>query len=438
MSHSKQNADETTCVPREAPMRTSLPQIVAPSDIGSPPLTARARKYRRINECPGTHVLPNELPVIARRPSSSRPDSSDTDSGRRERRFQCHQDLFATVLTPRSRSISKASTGSSRLRVSSSEDVAFTGGVASSPESSYVSTPAPNSCAGSRRPSNTGLPYDPSQVTALLPPAVLSPCSKISPRERQHAYKALRLLAFGRQKTGSNKDKLQIFQQEVGTQKQRLEFFAFWAQIDPDMNGRADFNKFMALLNRLEFETDVHRCYSLKLTSLLVNRDHGMVCIEDLMEAIWPDSTAVEKNEIWECLKDEHAKVQRKKRRVPVAPAVLDAEERAALECIFADLGGSQTCNVPYRCLAAARDECGLPMIDSDRLQHHIEELGIDIDNGISLEQFLVIMCPAGFRAFEDAQLAVHTSGTNIIRSKSGTWYRQMGATDSFEEKTVS
>jgi hypothetical protein len=275
-------------------------------------------------------------------------------------------------------------------------------------------------------------------VTALLPPAVLSPCSKISPRERQHAYKALRLLVFGPRKTGSNRDKLQAFHQEVGTEKQRLEFFAFWAQIDPDMNGRADFSKFMALLNRLEFETDVHRCYSLKLTSLLVNRDHGMVLIEDLMEAIWPDSAETEKDKIWGCLKEEHAKVQRKKRMVPVAPPVLDAEERAALERIFADLGGSQTRNVSHHCLAAARDECGLPMIDSDRLQHHIEEWGIAIDDDISLEQFLVMMCPAGFRAFESAELAVHASGTSIIRSKSGTWYRQMGATDSFEERKAS
>lgn len=288
--------------------------------------------------------------------------------------------------------------------------------------------------------------------------AALDRQSKVNLREQEHAYKSLRLLIFGRGKPGNSGEKLKTFDNEKGTTKQHLELLDFWAQLDPDMFGEAKFSDFQSLLKRFESEAHVRHLQSQKITSWLMNRETGLVMMDELIEAIWPDLGAEEIGKIWELMEKE----QEKRRRVPVdEPALLPQEDREALERVFTELDVEKTGYVSFEILAAARDECHLPLIDPDRLKHYTAEwdiwwgpLGSDDAesqedpesrnrrksqdrNGscdrrqsivaasrvISLKSFLLMMCPAGFRAFDSAKVTTHDTGGVLLRSNSGTWH---------------
>lgn len=313
----------------------------------------------------------------------------------------------------------------------------------------------------------------------------LPPRSKVGPREKMHVYKSLRLFIFCRGKVGTQRDKLRCFLEQRGTQKQHLEFYEFWIQADPDMFGEVAFSDFEALLNN-------HHLHGQKITSLLLNRETGQVMIDDVIEALWPDIGPEESSELLEHMEVE----QQKRRRVAVdEPPLLPAEDRVALERIFLDLDTLQTGYVSFEALAAARDDCGLPILDASRLRHYAAEwnilwgpLGKDnveevrgscrgslcrdghrsreksvssergrnstsvgacpreeiksivslrrcdrsnlkdrfskpsVSEGITLKSFLLMMCPAGFRAFEGARVTTDQTGDVLIRSNSGIW----------------
>lgn len=292
----------------------------------------------------------------------------------------------------------------------------------------------------------------PSAVPALLP------TPKVNQLEQEHAYKSLRLLVFGRGKPGNSKEKLRAFDNERGTKKQHLEFLDFWVQLDPEMFGEAKFSEFQSFLNRLEWEAHVHHLQSRKITSSLLNRETGHVMVDDLVDAIWPDLGPEETAKIWKHVTEEHEK----RRRVSVGePPLLPQEDREALERVFTELDVEKAGYVSFEMLAAARDECDLPIMDPDRLNHYAAEWDIwwgplgsddagsqeDPENGdrrksrdrsgssdrrqsivaasriISLKSFLLMMCPAGFRAFDSAKITTHDTGGVLMRSKSGKWH---------------
>jgi len=476
------SAGEADSITEKVHQLTTLPQLPAPGDRRSPQLTSRGRKYRRVSDASndsshdfcalpeicvsptppkspsrssfttaGTLTAPPSLP--SSRGSSARgsrrnsfvSDSSDaTGTGRIGHQFQSHHDMFATVLTPRSRSksaICRLSRPSSLVVPSSSP-----GSRSASKESSIPPSPGPK---GSRR-SSIGSEDSLKLFDEECPPAVLSPSSRITQREEKHAYRSLRLLIFAQDAKGTARDKLQAFENEMGTKKQVIEFFDFWVQLDPSMFGEAKFSEFQSLLNRLERESIVHHLQSQKITTLLLNRETGLVLMEDVMEAIWPDLAEEEREKMSQQM-DE----QEKRRRVSVAePLLLPAEDRAALERVYSDLA-RQMGTVTFEALAAARDDIGQPLIDPDRLKHYESEWNIwwgplgaepgsassgdrkgsmdrrrssdslrGVSEAITLKQFLGMMCPAGFRAFEGAQVSMEAqTGAVLIRSSSGIWH---------------
>lgn len=280
----------------------------------------------------------------------------------------------------------------------------------------------------------------------------LLPRSKASPRETHLTYKSLRLLIFGKATAGTNREKLQVFQNETGTKKQHREFFDFWVQVDKDLFGEAKFSEFQSLLSRLEQERHVHHLQSQKITSLLLNRETGFIEIDDLIEALWPEITPEETAKLWKTIEEE----QEKRRQTPVkAPPLLPTEDRMALERIFEDLDVAQRGYVSFELLADARDECGFPLVDPDRMKNYASEWDIwwgplgeaktdvqdedenrsesrsrsrsasiqGVSQNITLKRFLLMMCPAGFRAFEGAQVSTHETGGILICSSSGQWH---------------
>jgi hypothetical protein len=290
-----------------------------------------------------------------------------------------------------------------------------------------MSSAAPHSENSSNRSSRTSLSLTAplsEAGTTIIPAATLSPCSKIGPREKQNAFKALRCLIFGQNKKGTDRDKLRVFHAEIGTAKQSNEFFRFWIQADPHLLGRAEYNDFQVALHHLESSVHVHKLQSMKITSLLINRHSGLVTMKDVAEAIWPEITSSQIAQIW-----EHCEIEREKvtRRVGVAePPVLAEEERIALQSVFSDLDADNTGYVSFEDLVAARDDCKLPIIDDvDKLKRYMEEWGSTDSGCITFEQFLLMMCPAGFRALESSDVATLESGTAISRSDTGTWYTQ-------------
>jgi len=476
---------ETKSISDQVQQLTTLPRLpqapASPPTSRSPQLAARAKKYRRVSQpaessvspLPGIQVTdatglgskcPSVSPPQSRRtsisdcsgesavspPQSRRSSISDSSaaaslqSSRAQRKFVCHKDLFASVLTPRSRSTLPS------LRTS------YGGSSRQSRSTSPLSSPLPSPLLSSneRRPSLGGASF--ALVDEGCPTAISSTLPirhKMSPREQEYAAKSLRLLVFGRGKAGTNGDKLKAFYDEAGTKKQHIEFFDFWSQVDPDMFGEAKFSEFQSLVSRLESENNIHHLQSHKITSLLLNRESGLVIIDDVIEAIWPELAPEEIEQVWEHIQEE----QEKRRRVAVdEPLLLPVEERKALERVFKDLDAAKTGYVSFETLAAARDECDLPIIDPDRLKHYAAEWDIwwgplGLENAeagndqrrksrdrsgssdrrqssagsqiITLKSFLLMMCPAGFRAFEDAEVTTHETGSVLIRSNSGTWH---------------
>jgi len=286
---------------------------------------------------------------------------------------------------------------------------------------------ASSSPVASRRLSRTTL------LDESMPLATLSPASKYSSREQLHAYKALRLLIFGAGKPGSNRDKLQAFEKEMGTKKQHVEFYDFWSKVDPNMQGSVGFTEFQGVLMRLESEANVHRLQAMKITCLLTDRVSGTVSIEDVMKAIWPEVSSLESAEelsrlsearakIWQTMREQHEDMLRRS-SVVNEPPLLPMEDRTALECIFVDLDNDLDGHVSFDSLASATDALNLPIIDPDTLNHYKREWDADGSGKVTLEQFLLMMCPAGFRAFEGAEVATHENGAAIVRSISGRWH---------------
>merc|ERR1719265_627455 len=124
----------------------------------------------------------------------------------------------------------------------------------------------------------------------------------------------------------------------------------------------------------------------MKITSLLISRHSGLVAMEAVAEAIWPEITSSQIEDIWQHCEIEQEKVAR---RVGVAePPVLVEEDRVALERIFSDLDEDNTGYVSFDVLVAAKDYCELPIIDDvNRLKKYMAEWGSD--GSITLEQFL-------------------------------------------------
>jgi len=476
--------------PASPPTSRSPHAPASPPTSRSPPFTARAKKYRRISEtsisepvdtdlsslpeiqgCSASGLVsqslnvsppqssngsaprssmslssPSVSPPQSRRSSISDPSDlcshlSSQQTARPHRRFPCHEDLFATVLTPRSRSkLPRLHTASDRS-VGSSRSL-------SPRQSSPLQSPMQTSV--DRRPSLGGESF---MLVDEGCPGVLPPRNKVGPRELEHAYKSLRLLIFGKGTPGNTRDKLQTFCDEIGTKKQHIELFDFWSQLDPNMFGEVKFSDFQSLLGRLEKETNAHQLQSRRITSLLLNRETGDVELDDVIEALWPELGPDEVAKIWEHMGQE----QEKRRRIEVnEPPLLAAEEREALERIFEDIDTGKTGHVSFETLAAAKDECGLPIMDQDRLNHYAAEWDIwwgplgsenvavqeeqesnsrptsrerrrsSVGGGedvITLNSFLQMMCPAGFRAFEGAKVTTHETGGVLIRSNSGTWH---------------
>jgi len=393
----------------------SAPQVVAPAGKPSSQMASRAHKYRRVSESESEPCPVNTLPDLKRPTSSQSSRSSSTRPGSRNserKRFHDHHELFATVLTPRSRS--------TRAKVKQPQSLSWTIDSTDSTSSSVspLGTPTPSSTAHSEAGSNRSL-RTPRPTTA---PRSVSPRSQMGPLEKESYLKTLRLLIFGQNKNGADRDKLRAFHDEIGTAKQAKEFYQFWIQADPQLRGSADYNDFQVALHHLESSVHVHRLQSMKITTLLINRHSGLVTMDDVAEAIWPDITSAQITEIW-----QHCEIEREKvtRRVGVAePPLLPDEERIALARVFSDIDEDKTGHVSFEALLAARDIVDLPIIDDvDRLKHCMAEWGCSDSGLITFEQFLLLMCPAGLRAFESSNVATLESGTAITRSNTGTWY---------------
>lgn len=417
MHHGQHSAgDQTDDLAEQVHQLTACPQVVAPAGRPSSQMASRAHKFRRVSEpCPTNQGSLQTMPDVARPASSQSSRSSSTRPGSRNserRRFHDHHELFATVLTPRSRS--------TRAKVKRPQFLSIDSMESNLRSVSPLGTPIPSSTvhsrASSRRSSRTPEP--------TTPPRSVSPRSQMGPLEKEKCLKTLRLLIFVQNKNATDRDKLRVFQEEIGTAKQAKEFFQFWIHADPQLRGSAEYNDFRDALHHLESSVHVHKLQSMKITTLLINRRSGLVTVNEVAEAIWPDITSAQIAEIW-----QHCEIEQEKstRRVGVAePPVLPEDERIALERVFSDIDAGKTGYVSFEALVAARDIVDLPIIDDvDRLKRCMAEWGCSDSEFITLEQFLLLMCPAGLRAVESSDVVTMESGTVITRSDTGRWYTE-------------
>lgn len=370
-------------------------------------------------------------------PFDSSSSSEATVPTESEHRFQCHPDLFSTVLTPRSRGRMSLTPLNRRLhkrRVSEPQ--------AGEParceehlrprrnsESCVLKSQAPR-LLSPLRDQGSGVP-SPSTKGPVGTPTVhtgqFSVCSKKKMRddERQQACEALRFLVFAvSQSDGSLggstlKKNMNAVSLQIDDYEQSNQFYEFWVDLDPHMTGETEGHKFQSSLSHLETLANIHRLRSQRIASLLVNRETGHIIVEDVMCAIWPQSTPAEKAALWFRMLHEHQ--LRQNPPIP-EPPLLPEQDSEALARIFAELDKPGTGRVSWKVLAETMDDCERPLVDPDIVQGYAEAWDKDGMGSFTLQDFLMMMCPAGFRAFGDAQSAMDESGVELLKSPSGNW----------------
>lgn len=238
------------------------------------------------------------------------------------------------------------------------------------------------------------------------------------PLERREACEAIRLLLFGKigNESTEGKEKKQIFYDAQGTAEQCSLLYRFWSHLDPAFTGISGVYQFHAYLHKFP----KLRAYGKKVVSLLLNHEKNRFSLQDLMRVIWPGSSTAQ----LACMKAIMAEEDEKAKRIPIAkPQVLPEEDREALTRIFEQLDSKHEGQVSFQALEDARDELDLPLVDGSAVHRYALTWDPQGSGYFGLQEFLEMMCPAGFCASAESNVAVGLDGERICRSLSDVWH---------------
>lgn len=390
------------------------------------------------------HCLPStflEIPMKRERRGSDASDtshassSSEASSAQSTRRYKNYQDLFEKVLPPempRSRSrggcahrrcvrvrLQDCDQGSTGFVMKSTIDTTQTKNYRERPVVALPDDSDTQSSDISGLPSLASTPQ-PSPNGGHFLEAV--PISKAISVERRVVSRELRIFLFGTfgDEPAASKDRVKVLDAGLGSKEQIMQLYQLWVSLDADMSGSAnlyDFHKYL-----FDTVTNPRRQHGLKVTSFL--NDHGKqtFVVQDLMRIIWPRCTLIDLAEMRKSFWEEHLKAQRAE--VP-APEVLPEEEREALNRIFSLIDKKKEEKVSFNALSSMKDDSGFPLVEMEQLQGHIVKWGSESHSHLQRQEFLEMMCPAGFRTSEDAWIGTDVEGNVVVRSASGVWHQR-------------
>lgn len=238
--------------------------------------------------------------------------------------------------------------------------------------------------------------------------------------EHRHACEGLRMFVFGavgNEGFSSPKEKNAVFYESMGTREQVVKLHELWGKLDTDESGRVDVAEFKAYLQHPSISNSQRRWGERIVLMFLIR---GSFSLEDLMRTIWPASTDADLKCMLAFIED-HAIAQLG--HLP-APPVLPLEERQALvktfEHVASQAGSKKT---PKVCGVTLADLVRAGLMDEEEEANYEADWSIGKERQITVEEFLMMMCPAGFRAFENAHIGSTKDGNfMVLEADTGNW----------------
>jgi Ca2+-binding EF-hand superfamily protein len=260
---------------------------------------------------------------------------------------------------------------------------------------------------------------------------VVRPSQKIS-INRKAACDALRLFVFGyvgneNINPDDQKARDMTYYETGGTAEQVETLGTLWHSLDKDGSGWVDIAEFREFL-QMKGLTKQQREWGERTVSLLLGKKSSF-CIEDMMRILWPCAPL---NELLAMTSIVEESKSREQAYIP-PPVVIPAEDRDALKHIFKHVDKEGKGVVTFQMIANAG------LLDKVAVQQYIDEWDpvFHSDGTLTLEDFIAMLCPVGYRAAEDARIACDAEG-NIIYLEGKMWKRKIteaAATDDPDEE---
>lgn len=261
------------------------------------------------------------------------------------------------------------------------------------------------------------------RMTSILEPVL--PSQRLC-LQRRYACEALRLFVFGaigNESVVDQKEKNDTYYEGVGTKEQISELYQLWLRLDDDGSGTCDVAEFRNFCNR-KGATKVQRQQGDKVLELLLGKGSSFE-IQDMMRILWPSSSAEQLQHMLDIVEE-----CRELEKVFVTePAVLPDEDLDALVCTFRHLDPQHKGWISYTALFTAG------LVDQDQSGRLEDEWDVSGLGQLPLNDFLLMMCPAGFRVYSDSRIGYDKQGNIIGLSPHGAWRPLDGVPKSWLEQ---
>lgn len=225
--------------------------------------------------------------------------------------------------------------------------------------------------------------------------------------QRRYACEALRLFVFGEvgnELVADPKKKNETYYNGEGSPDQVKQLYQLWIVLDKDGSGRADICEFRDFCHR-KGVTKMQQKHGDKVLEFLIGNNAIDFGIEDMMRILWPACTAEQLQQMLNMVQE----YRRLDRLHDMEPLILPVEELDALTCIFRQLDEDNEGRISFEKLFMA----GL-LGDKDTLTRYQSEWDVSGDGHLVLDDFLAMMCPAGYRVKQDSRIGSDQQG-NIV-----------------------
>eukprot|EP00747_Dinoflagellata_sp_TGD_P127722 gnl/TRDRNA2_/TRDRNA2_174442_c6_seq22.p1 gnl/TRDRNA2_/TRDRNA2_174442_c6~~gnl/TRDRNA2_/TRDRNA2_174442_c6_seq22.p1 ORF type:complete len:816 (+),score=152.94 gnl/TRDRNA2_/TRDRNA2_174442_c6_seq22:91-2538(+) len=263
--------------------------------------------------------------------------------------------------------------------------------------------------------------------------------SKVTP-VRKEACQMLRFFVFGavgNENSKNSKDKDRIYHERVGCKEMVLTLHGMWQKLDADNSGRCDIGEFREFAEQHTKEMvqyavqdlmmieeaerppwlkevahgsseDTHKfvmklCQRLEVVLL---GKKSSFAFEDMFRVIWPAANAhdVKAMKKW-CHEFAAATAKARVKTPPVLPAV----ELEALCSVFHAFDEDGSGSVTFEELI----QKGL--IYEDNADDFVKEWDINGDGELNCLEFCDMMCPSGYRAYENSKMGSTAAGLRVM-----------------------
>jgi Ca2+-binding EF-hand superfamily protein len=195
-----------------------------------------------------------------------------------------------------------------------------------------------------------------------------------------------------------------------GTKDEVWEAWRTWRSIDADAQG------YVAMVSFFRWVSDCGKsAHSQKLWEATAGKAER-ITLKHFLQVLWPKA----KDDDLDAMLDHAEQLQTKAMLEVPTPAVICAQQQKELTSVFQSLDADKSGEITVAELVNARFMC------HEEATAKVERFSEDGEN-LTLEHFLEMMTPDGYRWSEDATLALCADGDGTLVRKNpndGKWYR--------------